>query len=83
LRIFSPLGREILQVIAEGILSLKFHPLLCISKRPLKLTKPIMEKLNIHDKVGLIRHPGPDSQTQAHMQNQKSSFPRKDQFITF
>jgi DNA-binding NarL/FixJ family response regulator len=49
--------REILQLIAEGNSIPQISALLCISKKTVEAHKNhIMEKLNIHDKVGLIKH---------------------------
>ncbi len=49
--------REILQLIAEGHSVPKIASLLCISKKTVEAHKAhIMEKLNIHDKVGLIKY---------------------------
>jgi DNA-binding NarL/FixJ family response regulator len=48
--------REILQLIAEGNSIPQISNLLCISKKTVEAHKNhIMEKLNIHDKVGLIK----------------------------
>jgi len=48
--------REILQLIAEGNSIPQISNLLCISKKTVEAHKThIMEKLNIHDKVGLIK----------------------------
>lgn len=48
--------REILQLIAEGNSVPQISSLLCISKKTVEAHKThIMEKLNIHDKVGLIK----------------------------
>ena len=48
--------REILQLIAEGHSVPQIASLLCISKKTVEAHKNhIMEKLNIHDKVGLIK----------------------------
>jgi two-component system response regulator NreC len=48
--------REILQLIAEGKSIPQISNLLCISKKTVEAHKThIMEKLNIHDKVGLIK----------------------------
>ena len=48
--------REILQLIAEGHSVPHIASLLCISKKTVEAHKThIMEKLNIHDKVGLIK----------------------------
>ena len=49
--------REILQLIAEGHSIPRIALLLCISKKTVEAHKThIMEKLNIHDKVGLIKY---------------------------
>lgn len=49
--------REILQLIAEGHSIPQIASLLCISKKTVEAHKThIMEKLNIHDKVGLIKY---------------------------
>ena len=49
--------REILQLIAEGNSVPQIASLLCISKKTVEAHKNhIMEKLNIHDKVGLIKY---------------------------
>jgi len=49
--------REILQLIAEGHSIPRVASLLCISKKTVEAHKShIMEKLNIHDKVGLIKY---------------------------
>ncbi len=49
--------REILQMIAEGNSVPQVASLLCISKKTVEAHKNhIMEKLNIHDKVGLIKY---------------------------
>jgi len=49
--------REILQMIAEGNSVPQISNLLCISKKTVEAHKThIMEKLNIHDKVGLIKY---------------------------
>ena len=49
--------KEILQLIAEGQSVTKIASLLCISKKTVEAHKThIMEKLNIHDKVGLIKY---------------------------
>lgn len=49
--------REILQLIAEGHAIPRIASLLCISKKTVEAHKThIMEKLNIHDKVGLIKY---------------------------
>ncbi len=49
--------REILQLIAEGKSVPQISNLLCISKKTVEAHKThIMEKLNIHDKVGLIKY---------------------------
>jgi two-component system response regulator NreC len=49
--------REILQLIAEGNSVPQISNLLCISKKTVEAHKThIMEKLNIHDKVGLIKY---------------------------
>ena len=49
--------REILQLIAEGHSIPQVASLLCISKKTVEAHKThMMEKLNIHDKVGLIKY---------------------------
>lgn len=49
--------REVLQLIAEGQSIPQIASLLCISKKTVEAHKAhIMEKLNIHDKVGLIKY---------------------------
>jgi len=49
--------REVLQLIAEGHSIPQISSLLCISKKTVEAHKNhIMEKLNIHDKVGLIKY---------------------------
>jgi two-component system response regulator NreC len=49
--------KEILQLIAEGNSVPQISSLLCISKKTVEAHKThIMEKLNIHDKVGLIKY---------------------------
>jgi len=49
--------REILQLIAEGNSVPQISNLLCISKKTVEAHKThIMEKLNVHDKVGLIKY---------------------------
>ncbi len=49
--------REVLQLIAEGHSIPQISSLLCISKKTVEAHKThIMEKLNIHDKVGLIKY---------------------------
>jgi len=49
--------REILQLIAEAHSVPQIASLLCISKKTVEAHKThIMEKLNIHDKVGLIKY---------------------------
>jgi len=49
--------REILQLIAEGNSIPQISNLLCISKKTVEAHKAhIMEKLKIHDKVGLIKY---------------------------
>lgn len=49
--------REILQLIAEGHSIPQIASLLCISKKTVEAHKThIMEKLNIHDKVGLVKY---------------------------
>lgn len=55
--ILSSREREILQLIAEGQSVTQIASLLCISKKTVEAHKThIMEKLNIHDKVGLIKY---------------------------
>jgi two-component system response regulator NreC len=49
--------KEILQLMAEGNSVPQISSLLCISKKTVEAHKThIMEKLNIHDKVGLINY---------------------------
>ncbi len=49
--------REILQLIAEGNSVPQISNVLCISRKTVEAHKAhIMEKLNIHDKVGLIKY---------------------------
>jgi len=49
--------REILRLIADGNSVPQISNLLCISKKTVEAHKThIMEKLNIHDKVGLIKY---------------------------
>lgn len=49
--------REILQLIGEGHSLPQIGSLLCISKKTVESHKShIMEKLNIHDKVGLVKY---------------------------
>jgi len=55
--LLSAREREILQLIAEGNSIPQIASLLCISKKTVEAHKThIMEKLNIHDKVGLIKY---------------------------
>jgi len=55
--LLSSREREILQLIAEGQSVTKIASCLCISKKTVEAHKThIMEKLNIHDKVGLIKY---------------------------
>jgi two-component system response regulator NreC len=55
--LLSSREREILQLIAEGNSIPQIASLLCISKKTVEAHKThIMEKLNIHDKVGLIKY---------------------------
>ena len=55
--LISSREREILQLIAEGHSIPEVASLLCISKKTVEAHKNhIMEKLNIHDKVGLIKY---------------------------
>ncbi len=55
--LLSAREREILQLIAEGNSIPQISNLLCISKKTVEAHKThIMEKLNIHDKVGLIKY---------------------------
>jgi len=55
--LLSSREREILQLIAEGQSVTQIASLLCISKKTVEAHKThIMEKLNIHDKVGLIKY---------------------------
>ncbi len=55
--LLSAREREILQLIAEGNSIPQIASHLCISKKTVEAHKAhIMEKLNIHDKVGLIKY---------------------------
>jgi two-component system response regulator NreC len=55
--LLSSREREILQLIAEGHSIPKVASMLCISKKTVEAHKNhIMEKLNIHDKAGLIKY---------------------------
>ncbi len=55
--LLSKREREILQLIAEGHSAPKIASRLCISKKTVEAHKThMMEKLNIHDKVGLIKY---------------------------
>jgi DNA-binding NarL/FixJ family response regulator len=55
--LLSDREREILQLIAEGHSLAQIASFLCISKKTVEAHKThIMEKLNIHDKVGLIKY---------------------------
>lgn len=55
--LLSDREREILQLIAEGHSLPQIASFLCISKKTVEAHKThIMEKLNIHDKVGLIKY---------------------------
>lgn len=55
--LLSSREREILQLISEGHSVPQIASLLCISKKTVEAHKThIMEKLNIHDKVGLIKY---------------------------
>lgn len=55
--LLSEREREVLQLIAEGNSIPQISSLLCISKKTAEAHKiHIMEKLNIHDKVGLIKY---------------------------
>jgi len=55
--LLSDREREILQLIAEGHSIPHIASSLCISKKTVEAHKThIMEKLNIHDKVGLIKY---------------------------
>src|SRR4030042_1833062 len=55
--VLSSREREILQLIAEGHSIPQIASLLCISKKTVEAHKThIMEKLNIHDKVGLVQY---------------------------
>jgi DNA-binding NarL/FixJ family response regulator len=55
--LLSSREREILQLIAEGNSIPQIASLLCISKKTAEAHKNhIMDKLNIHDKVGLIKY---------------------------
>lgn len=56
-RLLSDREREILQLIGEGHSVPQIASLLCISKKTVESHKThIMEKLNIHDKVGLVKY---------------------------
>lgn len=55
--LLSDREREVLQLIAEGNSIPQIASLLCISKKTAEAHKNhIMEKLNIHDKVGLVKY---------------------------
>lgn len=55
--ILSDREREILQLIAEGHTYDGIASILCISKKTVETHRAnIMEKLNIHDKVGLVKY---------------------------
>jgi two-component system response regulator NreC len=55
--ILSDREREVLQLIAEGHSYDEIASLLCISKKTVETHRAnIMEKLNIHDKVGLVKY---------------------------
>jgi len=55
--LISDREREILQLIAEGHSIPEIASLLCISKKTVEAHKNhMMEKLNIHDKVGLVKY---------------------------
>jgi two-component system response regulator NreC len=55
--LLSDREREILQLIAEGRSVPEIASHLCISKKTVEAHKThIMDKLNIHDKVGLVKH---------------------------
>ncbi len=55
--LLSEREREILQLLAEGQSIPQIASFLCISKKTVEAHKThIMEKLNIHDKVGLIKY---------------------------
>ena len=55
--LLSAREREILQLIAEGNSIPQIASHLCISKKTVEAHKThIMEKLNVHDKVGLIKY---------------------------
>jgi two-component system response regulator NreC len=55
--LLSTREREILQLIAEGNSVPQIASHLCISKKTVEAHKThIMEKLNIHDKVGLVKY---------------------------
>lgn len=55
--LLSSREREILQLVAEGNSIPQISSLLCISKKTVEAHKThIMEKLNIRDKVGLIKY---------------------------
>ena len=49
--------REVLQLIAEGHTYEKIASILCLSKKTVETHRAnIMDKLNIHDKVGLVKY---------------------------
>ncbi|MEW6376971.1 MAG: response regulator transcription factor [Thermodesulfobacteriota bacterium] len=55
--LLSSREREVLKLIAEGHSTPRIANLLCISRKTVEAHKThIMEKLNIHDKVGLIKY---------------------------
>ncbi len=55
--ILSDREREVLQLIAEGHTYDEIASILCISKKTVETHRAnIMEKLNIHDKVGLVKY---------------------------
>ncbi len=55
--ILSGREREILQLIAEGHSYEEIASILCISKKTVETHRAnIMDKLNIHDKVGLVKY---------------------------
>ncbi|MFB0505258.1 MAG: response regulator [Thermodesulfobacteriota bacterium] len=55
--ILSAREREILQLIAEGHTYEEIASILCISKKTVETHRAnIMDKLNIHDKVGLVKY---------------------------
>lgn len=55
--ILSDREREVLQLIAEGQTYEQIASILCISKKTVETHRAnIMDKLNIHDKVGLVKY---------------------------